>query len=107
MITVAERAAGEIRRLMEDQKMEGMNLRLRVVPGGCSGFQYYMGFDETLDPDDLVFEANGVKVVVDPQSHLYLDGAEIDYEEGLMGAGFTIRNPHARGSCGCGSSFSV
>ena len=85
---------------------EDTGLRVRVVGGGCSGFQYQLVFD-TPQTGDQVFESDGVKVVVDPKSFLYLNGTEIDYVDGLNGAGFTMKNPNAKGGCGCGSSFTA
>ncbi|MGH8102885.1 MAG: iron-sulfur cluster insertion protein ErpA [bacterium] len=106
-VSVSAKAAEEIKRVIEEQKMQGMSLRLRVVPGGCSGFSYYMGFDDTTEPNDQAFESQGVKVLVDTESLKYLAGSEVDYVDGLMGAGFTVRNPNAKSSCGCGTSFTT
>lgn len=82
-------------------------LRIGVVGGGCSGLTYRMGFDEAVREDDHVEEIEGIKVAVDPRSHLYLDGTEVDYQDGLLGRGFVFRNPNARGGCHCGQSFSA
>ena len=82
-------------------------LRLMVVGGGCSGFSYKIGFDESIKEDDRAEEIKGVKVIVDEKSTLYLDGVEIDFHDGLMGKGFVFNNPNASGTCGCGESFSV
>lgn len=107
MITVTPLAAEKIRTIKEAQNApEDAGLRVRVVGGGCSGFQYQLAFDAPR-PGDEVFEVDGVRLVVDPKSSLYLAGTEIDYVDGLMGAGFTLKNPNAKGSCGCGSSFTV
>jgi iron-sulfur cluster assembly accessory protein len=107
MITVTPLAAEKIKHIKVAQAAPTeAGLRVRVVGGGCSGFQYQLAFDEAM-PGDQVFEADGVKVVVDPKSYLYLQGTEIDYVDGLTGAGFTVNNPNAKGSCGCGSSFTV
>jgi iron-sulfur cluster insertion protein len=107
MITVTPLAAEKIKGIKVAQAAPAeAGLRVRVVGGGCSGFQYQLAFDEP-KPGDEVFEVDGVKVVVDPKSYLYLQGTEIDYVDGLTGAGFTLNNPNARGSCGCGSSFTV
>ena len=81
-------------------------LRVKVLGGGCAGFQYDLYFDEQAE-GDIVSESHGVKLVVDPMSLMYLMGTSIDYVEGLAGAGFKFHNPNATGSCGCGSSFSV
>jgi iron-sulfur cluster assembly accessory protein len=105
MISVTSHAAGKIKDIKTAQAAsEDTGLRVRVVGGGCSGFQYQLAFD-TPQAGDQVFETDGVKVVVDPKSFLYLNGTEIDYVDGLTGAGFTMKNPNATGGCGCGSSF--
>ncbi len=107
MITVTPMAVEKIKSIKTSQAApEEAGLRLRVVGGGCSGFQYQLIFDAP-KTGDQVFETDGVRVVVDPKSFLYLNGTEIDYVDGLMGAGFTLKNPNARGTCGCGSSFTV
>jgi iron-sulfur cluster assembly accessory protein len=104
MITVTFQAAGKIKDIKAAQAAsEDTGLRVRVVGGGCSGFQYQLAFDSP-QAGDQVFETDGVKVVVDPKSFLYLNGTEIDYVDGLTGAGFTMKNPNAKGGCGCGSS---
>ncbi len=103
---VTEKAIEEIKKVAKENNIENPILRVRVVPGGCSGFQYAMGFDENIEKDDHVFEYDGVKVVIDPFSMPYVNGAELDYVVDFMGGGFTIRNPNATGSCGCGNSFS-
>ena len=107
MITVTPTAAEKIKGIQTAQEATGdSGLRVRVVGGGCSGFQYQLVFD-TPQPGDQIFETEGVKVVVDPKSFLYLNGTEIDYVDGLMGAGFALKNPNAKGSCGCGQSFTA
>lgn len=107
MITVTPLAAEKIKSIKTTQASpEEAGLRLRVVGGGCSGFQYQLVFDAP-KPGDQVYEQDGVKVVVDPKSFLYLNGTEIDYVDGLMGAGFALKNPNAKGTCGCGSSFTA
>jgi iron-sulfur cluster insertion protein len=107
MITVTQLAAQKIKDIKTAQAAaEDTGLRLRVVGGGCSGFQYQLIFDAP-KAGDQVFDTDGVRVVVDPKSFLYLNGTEIDYVDGLMGAGFTLKNPNARGTCGCGSSFTA
>ena len=85
----------------------GLMLRLSVSGGGCSGFQYGFSFDETMTDEDRIFERDGVKLVVDEVSLTLLGGAEVDYVEELVGSAFQVRNPNAKSSCGCGSSFSV
>jgi iron-sulfur cluster insertion protein len=105
MITVTPLAAEKIKSIKTSQAAsEDTGLRVRVVGGGCSGFQYQLVFDAP-KTGDQVYEQDGVKVVVDPKSFLYLNGTEIDYVDGLMGAGFALKNPNAKGTCGCGSSF--
>jgi len=103
---VTDKAVEEIKKVAQENNIENPILRIRVVPGGCSGFQYAMGFDDTVGGGDHVFEYDGVKVVIDPFSMPYVNGAELDYVVDFMGGGFTIRNPNATGSCGCGNSFS-
>src|ERR1700688_5205902 len=106
-ITVPESAAKPIAFLREQEQVGRANLRIAVSGGGCSGFQYGLSFDDQTNPDDRVFERDGVAVVVDEVSLDLLNGAEVDFVEDLMGASFQIRNPNAASSCGCGSSFSV
>lgn len=108
-INVTEKAVGEIQRVITEQQMgEGMCLRIGVAGGGCSGFQYALGFDEKVDEvNDIVSEQHGIKVLVDKKSDLFLDGTTIDFYEGLEKRGFTFENPNAVKSCGCGSSFSA
>ncbi len=104
---VTETAAEEIKKIAEQENIENPILRVRVVPGGCSGFQYAMGFDEAINDNDQVIElANGVKVAIDEFSAPYINGATLDYVKDFMGGGFTIKNPNAMNSCGCGNSFS-
>ena len=111
-IKLTTKATSELKSLMQ-REIEGKRLtasaglRLMVQGGGCSGFTYRMGFDETQKADDKVFEVDGIKVVVDQKSYLYLSGTEIDFQDGLMGRGFSFHNPNASGTCGCGSSFSA
>jgi iron-sulfur cluster insertion protein len=106
-ITVTESAAKRIAFLREQEQVGDANLRIAVSGGGCSGFQYGMSFDDQTNPDDRVFERDGVGVVVDDVSLDLLNGAEVDFVEDLMGASFQIRNPNAASSCGCGNSFSI
>lgn len=113
MITVTEAAAKKAQLLMQDAMEEESvetdaehGLRMQVVGGGCSGFQYNLGFDE-LRSGDKVFEQHGLKVFIDSRSTLYLAGSTLDYNDGLMESGFKITNPNARSECGCGESFSV
>lgn len=104
VLTVTERAAAKLKDLMVKEGMQDQGLRVRVMGGGCSGYQYEMAFD-TPREGDKVIEQEGIRVVVDPKSFLFLAGTEIDYQDGLTGAGFAIKNPNAKGSCGCGQSF--
>ena len=108
-VTITEKAAKEIQRVLSEQKMpETTVLRIGVAGGGCSGFQYSLGFDTKTDPvKDELFEQHGVKVAVDRKSELYLDGTVLDFFDGLEKRGFTFNNPNAVKSCGCGSSFSA
>ena len=82
-------------------------LRVAVLPGGCSGFQYSLNIEDAPEGDDEVLEVEGVKLFVDPFSAQYLEGVEVDYVSSMMGSGFAFRNPNAAGGCGCGSSFTV
>jgi iron-sulfur cluster assembly protein len=108
VIGITERALKEIRRIITDQNLpENTALRVGVKGGGCSGFSYTLGFDDQIGEVDQVTESEGVKVVCDPKSFLYLNGTEIDFEDNLMGRGFKFGNPNAAKSCGCGESFSV
>ncbi len=109
MITVTPVAAGTIQELLTEEDKAGAALRVFVQGGGCSGFQYGLMIEEGLsDPDtDRVLESNGVRLYVDPISVRYLKGAEVDFVDNVSGGGFTIRNPNATSTCGCGSSFSA
>jgi iron-sulfur cluster assembly accessory protein len=106
MITITPNAATKIRELMsEEPDSEVGVLRVAIQGGGCSGFQYALGFDRGAQDGDNEVEMHGVTVVVDPFSAPYLTGSEIDYVDALMGAGFAINNPNVQAACGCGSSF--
>jgi iron-sulfur cluster assembly accessory protein len=109
VITVTEIAATKISDLMLEEKKDEAGLRVFVQGGGCSGFQYGLMIEEgTGDPAaDQVFESNGVRLYVDPISLRYLSGAQVDFVDNLTGGGFTIKNPNAKSTCGCGSSFDV
>ena len=100
-------AAGKVKQLIEEEKNDNLKLRVFVSGGGCSGFQYGFTFDEELQDGDTSVMNGGVTLLIDPMSYQYLVGAEIDYTEGLEGAQFVIRNPNAKTTCGCGSSFST
>ncbi len=106
-ITLSDGAIQKIKQLLEEEKNADLKLRVYITGGGCSGFQYGFTFDEMIAEDDTLFEKDGVSVVVDPMSFQYLMGAEIDYKEDLNGSQFSIKNPNATTTCGCGSSFGV
>jgi iron-sulfur cluster insertion protein len=106
VITLTETAAKKVKELVEAEGNSELALRVAVRPGGCSGFSYEMFFDSEFAADDQKADYNGVKVVVDSASLQFLNGASLDYKEGLMGAGFTVNNPNTTRSCGCGQSFS-
>ena len=99
-------AAAKLRELLEQEGNAELFLRVAVRPGGCSGFSYEMFFDSELADDDVQSSTDGVKVVIDPASASLLVGASLDYKDGLQGAGFSINNPNATRTCGCGQSFS-
>ena len=107
MITLTEKAAEKVRNLQKQEAKEGQALRLRVVGGGCSGYTYSMDFEAKAEEGDNTFEDRGVKIVVDPKSLAMVDNCQVDWADGLTGAGFTIQNPNSKGSCGCGHSFTV
>ena len=107
-IILTKKAEEKVKEILSEQPEPYAGLRIQVVGGGCSGFQYRMGFDKNFnDQSDAIFEFDGLKVFIDKSSFLYMEGAEVDYVEGLHGAGFKFNNPNSTGSCGCGSSFSV
>jgi iron-sulfur cluster assembly protein len=107
MVTLTPQAIKEAKRLIAEQNNPNLALRVGVKGGGCSGFSYAMGFDAEKRTMDEVFEQDGIKILCDPKSHLYLDGITIDFKNDLTDGGFRFINPNAKGSCGCGSSFSV
>lgn len=106
-LNFTDSAASKVKNLIDEEGNPGLKLRVFVTGGGCSGFQYGFTFDEATNEDDTVLEKNGVTLLVDPMSYQYLVGAEIDYQEGLDGAQFVIKNPNATSTCGCGSSFTA
>ena len=106
MITLTDTAASKVAELIQAEGDESLALRVAVRPGGCSGFSYEMFFDSDVAPDDLLVTHGTVKVLVDPSSAQLLTGATLDYKDGLQQAGFSINNPNATKSCGCGQSFS-
>jgi iron-sulfur cluster insertion protein len=108
MISLSERASHKVREIQQTEGLDSQALRVRVIGGGCSGFTYDLFFDDEFNNDiDEKIESNGIPVFVDMMSLTYLEGTEIDYVEGLYGAGFKFSNPTAKSTCGCGSSFSV
>ena len=107
MINVTSTAASKISELLAEEQKDGSGLRVFVQGGGCSGFQYGLMIDEGNTGGDQVFESNGVRLYIDPISVRYLQGAEVDFVDTVTGGGFTIKNPNAVSTCGCGSSFSV
>ena len=104
MVTLTANAVTQIRKIESEAAQPGQKLRIFVETGGCSGFEYGMRFDEA-KADDRVLEHNGVEYLVDPTSLEYLDGSEVDFDDGLNGKGFEVRNPNASSTCGCGRSF--
>lgn len=105
MISITSVAASKVREISKAEGLDGQGLRLRVVGGGCAGFQYDLYFEEKPTELDEEFESNGIRLFVDPLSFQYLEGTEIDYVETAQGSGFKFGNPNVSGTCGCGSSF--
>jgi iron-sulfur cluster insertion protein len=106
-LTITESAATKISSLLAEENNPNLKLRTFVQGGGCSGFQYGFTFDEDENDDDFVIEKSNIKILIDSMSMQYLTGAVIDYKEDLSGSSFSIKNPNAQTTCGCGSSFSV
>lgn len=107
VVTITEKAAEMLKAAMAKEKVVGFGLRVGVVGGGCSGFQYHLAFEEAPGSDDGVFEQHGVTIFVDAASREHLAGVTVDYVTGLHGAGFKFLNPNASRTCGCGSSFAT
>ena len=106
-LALTETASKHVKKILEEQKLEGVFLRMGVKGGGCSGLSYSLEFDSELGPHDKKFDVDGVRVVCDAKSYLYLNGTTLDYvTQGLQG-GFTFINPQAKSSCGCGTSFTA
>jgi iron-sulfur cluster insertion protein len=105
MITVTDSAVARIRDILTEENNPGLKLRVFVQGGGCSGMQYGFTLDEETGQDDWTLDINGIEILVDSMSGQYLQGAEIDYRDDIMGATFSIKNPNAETTCGCGSSF--
>ena len=107
-MTMTVTAAEKVQDFITEHGVDGdVGLRVAVLPGGCSGFQYGLNIEDAPEADDEIVALQGVRVFVDPFSAQYLEGVEIDYVTSFMGQGFTFRNPNASGGCGCGSSFTV
>jgi iron-sulfur cluster insertion protein len=106
-LVFTESAASKVKELIDEEGNEELKLRVFVTGGGCSGFQYGFTFDEQTNEDDTALVKNGVTLLIDAMSFQYLAGAEIDYQDGIEGAQFVIKNPNATSTCGCGSSFSA
>lgn len=106
-LVFTDAAAAKVKSLIEEEENDSLMLRVFVTGGGCSGFSYGFTFDEHRNDDDTAVENAGVTLLVDPMSYQYLAGAIVDYKEGLQGSQFSIKNPNATTTCGCGSSFSV
>lgn len=108
-ISLTDQAAREVRRFLEEEGLtdEASGLRVSVMPGGCSGFQYGLEIEGAAEEDDLVVESQGISLFVDPFSAQYLEGTTIDWTSSFQGSGFTFENPNASGGCGCGESFAV
>jgi iron-sulfur cluster insertion protein len=107
MLTITDNAANKIREVIEEEGNPDLKLRMFVQGGGCSGFSYGFTLDEVQNEDDFNIEAQGVSILVDSMSFQYVQGAEVDFKDDLTGSQFTIKNPNATTTCGCGSSFSV
>ena len=106
MLTLTPTAVGKVKAILAERGEEG-GLRIAVIGGGCSGFQYQMTLDKEANADDSVIEQDGLKVFVDTRSLLYLNGTRVDYVDDLNGSGFKFENPNAKSSCGCGESFNA
>ena len=106
-MNLTTRAAEKVKEIRNTEGLDGQGLRVRVIGGGCAGFSYDLFFEDETSDLDQTFESHGIPIYVDMMSAQYLDGTEIDYVEGLQGAGFKFVNPQAKQTCGCGSSFSA
>lgn len=105
LVSMTSRATDKLKEVIEKQGRTDLALRVYVTPGGCSGFSYGMTFADGVEEGDAVVEQDGVRIVVDPMSAMYVRGSEIDFVDALMGGGFALRNPNAVSTCGCGQSF--
>jgi len=106
-VSLTAHAVEMVKAAIEQENLAGHGIRIGVVGGGCSGFQYSMDFENSAKDGDFVVEQDGLKVYIDPMSSMYLQGVTVDYVQGLQGAGFKFTNPNAKNTCGCGSSFSA
>ncbi len=106
LVLLTPLAAQKLQAIMSEKNLTEHGLRVFIAGGGCSGFQYGMAFENSMEEGDFVFESNGVRLYVDPASAMYREGAEVDYVDSLMGGGFRIENPNAVSTCSCGQSFS-
>ena len=106
MITVTDMATSKIKELIVEEQ-DAVGLRIYVRGGGCHGYQYGMAFESKIGDDDTVIEKNGIQIILDPQSAPLLSGTEVDYVDSVQGSGFAVKNPQAKTTCGCGSSFSA
>lgn len=107
LVALTPLAAQKVQALLREKDLKEHGLRVFIAGGGCSGFQYGMAFENTLEEGDVVFESHGVRLYVDPASAMYLGGATVDYVDSLMGGGFRVENPNAVSTCSCGQSFST
>ncbi len=105
MITLTDKAADKVKDILKNEMKDDLALRIGVKGGGCSGFSYTLNVDKIFSESDQVFENNGIKIVIDAKSFIYLNGTKVDYIENLTGSGFSFSNPNASRTCGCGSSF--
>lgn len=105
MVTLTEKAGEKVKEILVSEQKDGYGMRVQVSGGGCSGFQYGMTFEEKANEGDHVYESNGIRLFVDPESAPLLEGVQVDYVDSVQGAGFAIQNPNAKSSCGCGKSF--
>lgn len=106
-IDITESAIKRLSTLLKDEEDKNTKLRIYITGGGCSGFQYGFTFDSNKSDDDLIIEKESVSIIVDPMSMQYLIGSVLDFQEGLEGSRFVIKNPNAKTTCGCGSSFDI
>ena len=107
MIQVTEKAAEQIKKILDKEGLRDHGLRVAVVGGGCSGMSYKMQFEKEPTADDKVYEQGGVRIIIDAKSSIVLNGTTLDFSDGLNGTGFTFSNPNAKSTCGCGTSFSA